>query len=233
MKKQDLYIILLLLAIFTPFIVFDSAYNFYSDFYGQFPFISSFIKFAVLATIGELIGLRIRTGSYVAKGFGLIPRALVWGFLGMTIQAAFVIFANGSPKLLEFVGFDRASELMQEGTTWAKVLVAFSISFFLNIFYAPVLMTVHKITDTHIERTGGKLAGLFSKMDITSILKDIDWNMHYGFVLKRTIFLFWIPAQTINFMMPEELRVLIAAIYGIVLGIILAFAARNKTVVNH
>lgn len=231
MKKQDLYIALLLLAIFTPFIVFNSAYKSYSDFYASYPFVASFIKFAILATIGELIGLRIRTGSYKKKGFGLVPRAIVWGFLGMTIQASFVIFANGSPKLLEFIGFDRASELMNGQFTWAKVLVAFSISFFLNIFYAPVLMTVHKITDTHIEQKGGTVSGLFSKMDIAKILKEIDWNMHYGFVLKRTIFLFWIPAQTFNFMMPEELRVLIAAIYGIVLGVILAFAARNKTVV--
>ena len=100
---------------------------------------------------------------------------------------------------------------------------------FLNIFYAPVLMTVHKITDTHIEDTGGSIRGLFSKMDITSILRKIDWDMHYGFVLKKTIFLFWIPAQTVNFLMPEELRVLIAAIYGIILGVILAFAARGKT----
>ena len=233
MKKTDLYIALLLLAIFTPFIVFESAYKSYSDFYARFPFVSSFIKFAILATIGEVIGLRIRTGKYSQKGFGVLPRAFVWGFLGMSVQAAFLIFAYGSPKLLEFIGFEQASELMADQFSWAKILVAFSISFFLNIFYAPVLMTVHKITDTHIERTGGSIRGLFSKMDIASILKEVDWNMHYGFVLKRTIFLFWIPAQTINFMMPEELRVLIAAIYGIVLGVILAFAARNKTVVDH
>ena len=87
---------MVLFAIFTPFIVFESAYVFYSGFYESFPFISSFIKFAILATIGELIGLRIRTGSYTRSGFGTVPRAVVWGFLGMTIQAAFVIFASGS-----------------------------------------------------------------------------------------------------------------------------------------
>ena len=232
MKRSDFTLILVLVAIFTPFIVFDSAYAFYSEFYGRFPFAASFIKFAVLATIGELIGLRIRTGNYFKKGFGIMPRAIVWGFLGITIQAAFVIFASGTPGLLEFAGFSRASELMKGSLNAAKVLVAFSISFFLNIFYAPVLMTVHKITDTHIERTGGTLSGFFSRMDVKSILKEIDWDMHYGFVLTKTIFLFWIPAQTLNFLMPEELRVLIAAIYGIVLGIILAFAARGKTVVN-
>ena len=232
MKRSDLTVILILILIFTPFIIFDSAYAFYSDFYSRFPFISSFIKFAVLATIGELIGLRIRTGKYSQKGFGTLPRAIIWGFLGMTIQAAFVIFASGSPKLLEFIGLEDASEIMEGSLSWSKLLVAFSISFFLNVFYAPVLMTVHKITDSHIERTGGTVSGLFSRIDIVSIIKNIDWDMHYGFVLKKTIFLFWIPAQTVNFLMPEELRVLIAAVYGILLGIILAFAARGKTVKN-
>lgn len=229
MKRSDILLLMGLILIFAPFLIFERAYQFYSDFYAQFPFITSFLKFALLATIGELIGLRIRIGKYFRAGFGIVPRAIVWGFLGMTIQAAFIIFASGSPKLLEFIGFERATSLMTGSLSWGKLLVAFSISFFLNIFYAPVLMTVHRITDAHIENTGGTLSGLFKKMEIVSILKGIDWDMHYGFVLKRTIFLFWIPAQTINFLMPEELRVLIAAIYGIILGIILAFAAKGKT----
>lgn len=229
MKRSDLGIVLLIALLFLPFIIFDSAYTFYKDAYARFPFILSFIKFAILATIGELIGLRIRTGSYRKKGFGVLPRAIVWGFLGMTIQAAFLIFGSGAPRLLEFIGIDSASAYMEEPLGWGKLLSAFSISFFLNIFYAPVLMTVHRITDTHIETTGGTIAGLFSRMDIKHILENIDWKMHYDFVLKKTIFLFWIPAQTINFLMPEELRVLIAAFYGIILGVILAFAARSKT----
>lgn len=229
MKRSDLGIVLLLIMIFLPFIVFESAYNFYSESYIRFPFLLSFLKFALLATIGEVIGLRIRTGKYSREGFGIFPRAIVWGFLGMTIQAAFLIFASGAPRLLEFIGIESASAYMEGPLGWGKLLSAFSISFFLNIFYAPVLMTVHKITDTHIELKGGTVSGLFSRMNVIAILKKIDWDMHYGFVLKKTIFLFWIPAQTINFLMPEELRVLIAAIYGIILGVILAFAARNKT----
>lgn len=229
MKRSDLGAVLILLLIFLPFIIFEKAYAFYSDAYERFPFILSFLKFAILATIGEVIGLRIRTGTYIKKGFGVVPRAIVWGGLGMTIQAAFLIFASGAPRLLEFIGIESASAYMEGSLGWGKLLTAFSISFFLNVFYAPVLMTVHRITDTHIELTGGTVGGLFSKMDIASILRNIDWNMHYNFVIKKTIFLFWIPAQTINFLMPEELRVLIAAIYGIILGVILAFAARSKT----
>jgi hypothetical protein len=229
MKRSDLYIALILFAIIAPFVIIRGAYDFYADTYAKYPFLLSFLKFAILATFGELIGLRIRTGLYIKKDFGVLPRAIVWGFLGMTIQAAFLIFGSGAPGLLEFIGFSPASDYMIGPLSWGKVLSAFSISFFLNIFYAPVLMTAHRISDIHIENTGGTVRGLFSKMDVVAIIRSIDWNMHYNFVLKKTIFLFWIPAQTINFLMPEELRVLIAAIYGIILGVILAFAARSKT----
>ena len=188
----------------------------------------SFLKFALLATTGELIGLRIRTGSYDTKGFGLLPRAIVWGFLGMTIQAAFVIFARGVPQLLQFAGVEDAPALLAGKLSVGKILVAFAISTLLNIFYAPVLMTVHKITDAHIGMNGGTLKGFFRPVEVKTILSQIDWNMLWGFVIKKTIPFFWIPAQTINFLMPEQFRVLIAAIYGIILGIILAFAARSK-----
>ena len=112
MKKSDIYIFLFLLAVFTPFIVSERLYNFYDGFYASYPFVSSFIKFAILATSGELIGLRIKTGKYFMPDFGILPRAIVWGILGITIQAAFIIFARGVPILLEFAGMDGSVQAM-------------------------------------------------------------------------------------------------------------------------
>lgn len=43
----------------------------------------SFVKFAILATLGEMLGLRISTGVYHNKTFGIIPRMVIWGVLGM------------------------------------------------------------------------------------------------------------------------------------------------------
>ena len=229
-KTSDLVILLALAALFLPFILFERIYNFYDQFYFNYPFLTSFMKFAILATAGELIGLRIRTGSYFTKGFGIAPRAIVWGVLGITIQAAFIIFAQGVPILLEFMGFTGSPSAMEGEFSISKLGTAFSISLLLNLFYAPVLMTAHKITDSHIKRTGGTIRGFFGRMDVAIILSEINWDSHWGFVLRKTIILFWIPAQTINFLMPEQFRVLIAAIYGIILGVILAFAARAKAV---
>jgi len=229
MKRNDIFPILFLVALFAPFILIDAAYDQYSRFYSGWPFLVSFIKFAILATTGELIGLRIRTGSYNANGFGLLPRAIVWGILGMTIQAAFIIFARGVPMLLAFAGMDNAPSLITGSLSIGKIGVAFAISALLNIFYAPVLMTVHKITDSHIMMTGGTVKGLFTRIRVRDILESTDWSMLWGFVIRKTIPLFWIPAQTFNFLMPEQFRVLIAALYGIILGIILAFAARTES----
>jgi len=219
MKRSDLVFIATIILLFTPFFVSSGIYNFYFDFNAEHGFITSFIKFAILATSGEMLGLRIKTGSYISKGFGVIPRAFVWGFLGLAIKAAFMIFSSGVPHLVTYLGLDANS----------KLLMAFSISFFMNLFFAPVMMTLHKITDAHILLTGGTLAGLFSRIDTGSILSSINWRMHWGFVLKRTIPLFWIPAHTITFLLPQSYQILFAALLGVVLGVILAFSARTKS----
>jgi hypothetical protein len=57
---------------------------------------------------------------------------------------------------------------------------------------------------------------------------ELDWTTMWGFVFKKTIPLFWIPAQTINFMLPEEYRVLFAAFLSIVLGVLLSVAYLNN-----
>jgi hypothetical protein len=77
--------------------------------------IMSFIKFALLATLGEVIGLRIKTGKYNVPGFGILPRAIVWGFLGLTIKLAFVIFTAGTVSFLTYMGMENAGEAIRGG----------------------------------------------------------------------------------------------------------------------
>lgn len=227
--RKDLIFLLGLILFFLPFFAFDAVFDAYYQFNLDHGLLMSFIKFAILATLGEVIGLRIKTGDYHQKGFGLIPRAIVWGFLGMTIYMAFAIFASGTPILLEKVGFEDASSILQSDISWKKVLVSFSIATALNLFYAPVMMTFHKITDIHILENGGTLRGFFRPLDFARIFKKINWDVQWNFVFKRTIPLFWIPAQTITFLLPEEYRVLFAAFLGIVLGVLLAIAALKNT----
>ncbi|MGM0648867.1 MAG: hypothetical protein ACQESZ_10845 [Bacteroidota bacterium] len=226
MKKNDILLISGLIIFFAPFFIFDSVYKTYGQLNDSFPLIMSFVKFAILATLGETIGLRIREGKYTYKGFGILPRALVWGLIGLTIKLAFVIFASGTPVFLEkFAGINNATQFAKMDLGLTKVLVAFCISVAMNVIYAPVMMTMHKITDTHILNTGGTLRGFFRPIALGQISKDINWNVQWNFVFKRTIPLFWFPAHTITFLLDESFQVLFAALLSVSLGIILAIAS--------
>ncbi len=225
MKKQDVFFIGVALLVLAPFFVFDTVYQTYNQLNAQHGMILSFLKFAILATAGESIGLRIKTGKYNEKGFGLIPRAIVWGFLGLTIKLAFVIFATGTPQFLAYMGMPDAVAAMKGDFTLTKLFTAFCISAFMNVIYAPVMMTLHKITDTHIVANGGSVAGLFRPIQFRKIFVELNWDVQWNFVFKKTIPFFWIPAHTITFLLPTDFQVLFAAILGIVLGVILSVAS--------
>ena len=186
----------------------------------------SFFKFGILATFGETIGSRIKTGNYMNKGFGLIPRAIIWGLLGITIKISFDVFGAGTIAFLNKAGFAEAPELFKSTDfSIGKLGVAFCISFFMNVVYAPFMMTFHKITDMHIDQNFGKLSALYTPIKFGENMSKLNWNVQWNFVFKKTIPFFWIPMHTITFILPEHFRVLFAAVLGIALGIILAIAS--------
>jgi hypothetical protein len=115
-----------------------------------------------------------------------------------------------------------------EGISWGKFVVALAISVMMNTFFAPVFMTFHKITDTHIAENGGSVKALFRPIDMRRHMMELNWDRQWSFIFKKTIPLFWYPAHTITFMLPGELRVLFAALLGVALGVILAIGARKK-----
>jgi len=225
MKRTDIFFIILFIGLFVPFFLSEKLYEFFVWFSTAWAFTASFIKFAILATMGEMLGSRIRSGIYLPAGFAIFYRAVVWGFLGMTVKAAFMIFGGGVPLIASHFGMENPAAVMAGPLTGARVLLAFTISTFLNIFYAPVLMVTHRVSDLHIAAAGGDRRKLLKVPDVTRLLASIDWNSMWGIVLKKSIPLFWIPAQTVNFLLPEEFRILVAALYSTVLGVILALAA--------
>ena len=229
MKKNDLFAIILFLHVLIPFFIFQEVYDFYKDFNAAHPFIMAFIKFALLATFGEMLGLRIKTGKYNAPGFGLMPRAVVWGFLGMWIALAMGTFKIGIPGFLnQFSLFEGVKESMYGDFSGLKLCGAFCISVMMNTAFAPVFMTLHKITDTHILQNGGKLNALLKPVKIEKIISEINWKVQWGFVFKKTIPLFWIPAHTITFILPNDFQILFAAFCSIILGLILSIASLKK-----
>lgn len=225
MKRADLLLVLLIAVIFVPFCVCDTLYEGYKNFNSAHYYIMAFLKFGILATIGESIGLRIKNGVYNEPGFGLFPRAIVWGLLGVWIASAMKTFSIGVPYLLESYGVEGVVAAMAETITPLKVLGAFGISVMMNTAFAPVFMTIHKVTDTHILKCGGGFKTFVTPIPFGDIMSSINWKVQWNFVFKKTIPFFWIPAHTITFMLPASLQVLFAAFLGVALGVFLSIAA--------
>lgn len=229
MKKSDFAFIAVILAIFAPFALSETLYGWYKTFNAGHGMVMSFLKFAILSTAGELLGLRLSAGVYLKRGFGVWPRAVVWGILGMGINLAMIIFSNGVPVALEYCGLQGATAAMAGPVTLMKVLTALCISIGMNGIFAPVFMTFHKITDTHILACGGSLRALATPIPMARIMTGLNWDAQWNFVFKKTIPFFWVPAHTVTFLLPGEARVLFAALLGVVLGVLLAVAARMKS----
>jgi len=225
MKKADLIFLIILCAIVCPFLISKTAGEWFEFSTKTHPYLMAFAKFSILATIGEMIGLRIKNGYYLNNEFGLIPRMLVWGILGVGIASAMRIFAIGTPQLLESYGIDGVCESMKGGLSFKHILGAFSISVAMNCIFAPLFMTFHKITDTHISSFKGSLVSIISPIELSNIITNLNWKVQWNFVFKKTIPFFWIPAHTITFLLPPEYRVLMAASLGVALGILLSIAA--------
>lgn len=226
MKKTDLLTIVIAAAVVYGFAFIPGAWAWFNTTTANHGLLMSFFKFAILGTFGEMLALRIREGVYLKKGFGLLPKLLIWGVLGVVIASAMTIFKTGTVKLLDG-GFHlngKAAEWFAGSLSWGKFFVALCVSVLMNTLFAPVFMTFHKITDIHIAETGGTLKGFFSHpLKVRETLsKKINWDIQYGFVFAKTIPLFWYPAHTLTFLLPPTLQVLFAAFLGVALGVILS-----------
>lgn len=219
MKKND-FIWIAALAAVVFILVFPATHTAFLKATKLHPYIMGFVKVSILATMGELLAIRIATGDY-KKPAGLIYRFIIWGFIGMTFVVVFEIFASG---VLGAMNKGLLPKLA--AGTGATFLTAFLTSTLMNLIFAPTFMALHRVTDTYIDLGGGRL-GSISKVKLTDVVKKIDWNGFVGFVVVKTIPIFWIPAHTVTFMLPAEYRVLMAAMLSIALGGILAFSKRR------
>lgn len=228
MKRTDLYFIVAIAAIFLPFFLSAPLYEWYSTFNASHGMVMSFLKFGILSTLGEMLGCRISTGKYVTPTFGVLPRMVVWGFLGMGINMAMIIFSKGTPMFMQYMGMTNAVEAFTtDGFSMDKLWVALAVSVAMNTIFAPVFMTFHKVTDAHIAAHRGSLKALVTPIPMAERLGTLNWQAQWGFVFRKTIPFFWYPAHTITFLLPAEQRVLFAALLGIVLGVLLAVSVKK------
>ena len=221
MKKKDLiWASILLILVFL--LAYPSTNAIYTAANKAHPYILGFVKVSILATMGEILALRIIIGDY-KKPVGIIYKFIVWGFLGMGFVLAFDLFANGVTGSMK-------RGLLPSGvpnTFSAKLLFAFFTSAFMNLIFAPTFMTVHRLTDTFIDLGEGQFSKI-KEVKLKAVTDKIDWYGFMSFVIFKTIPIFWIPAHTITFLLPGEYRVLVAAFLSLALGIILAYSKRKN-----
>ncbi len=215
-------------ALLLALLFSDTVLNAYMAATTAHPFAAGFCKFAVLATFGECLAQRMLRGRYLPEGFGLVPRAVIWGALGVCITVAFTIFSAGAPQLLAALGLDWAPGALAGPFGGHKLATAFAVSLTMNTMFAPVLMVAHKIGDLHLAAYGGRLECLARKPDMGALLASVDWNVMWRVVLFRSLLFFWVPAHTVTFLLPPAFRVLFAALLGAVLGLILAWAGSRR-----
>ena len=213
MKKKDI-IWVVVIVLLTLVVMIKSSRIIFEQLTSDYPYLMGFIKTAILASMGELLVNRIKNGSYFSEK-GIVLKFFVWGFLGMIFVLIFKVFASGvvsaqQAGLLPFV----------EASFVSSLLTALLISTIMNIFFAPTFMLLHRVTDGYIFLSEGNLIKM-RHVKLNDVIERINFKIFISFVVLKTIPLFWIPAHTITFMLPENYRVLMAAYLSIALGIIL------------
>lgn len=179
------------------------------------PYIMGFFKFAILSIMGEFLAVRLVSGRWQMIG-GILPKMFIWGLLGVAIVLMFALYTGG-------VDAASASGLLYTGYPGIKILRAFYISAFMNLTFGPVFMAVHRITDTWIDSR----VSANTRPSLGEVVSSIDWAGFMKFVVGKTIPLFWIPAHTITFLLPDQFKVIFAASLSIVLGLILTMAKKK------
>jgi len=181
------------------------------------PFVLGFLKFAILAMMGELLVIRI-IGKEWKKVKGFFTKMLVWGIIGIVITFMFKLFPMGIQGLIDhdilFVG---------QGFI-GRLLFGLYTSIVANFAFGPIFMAAHRIVDTYIDmRIEDKDA------TVNRVLNKIDWVDFIRLIVFRMLPLFWLPAHTLTFLLPEDYRILFAAYLSIVLGAMLAIVKRNDS----
>ncbi|WP_394266957.1 hypothetical protein [Anaerotignum sp.] len=180
------------------------------------PLMMAYAKFAILAGLGECIGIRLRERTWKLPG-AFCHRVILWGFFGVLITIYMKLFSNGVHDILE------SGYLLLPNK---EILFAFLTSTFLNGMFGPSFMTLHKLSDTYLDL---KVVEKQPHVSLKDVVNRIDWQTQIRFVVFKTIPFFWIPVHTITFLLPEVYRTIVSALLSLALSLILFFAKTKKT----
>lgn len=176
-----------------------NAYRFWVQ---THPMLSAALQFGVLGTLGELIatGLRERRPALPCTALELVAKVFAWALLGLVIKSGFVGMRGFTLAL-----FDHH---LLPSSLQAGVGFAFCLSTLTNLFFGPQMMLFHRLEDNLILRRHG-FEGMAPAL----------WSLLW----------FWIPSHTLTFSLPVDYQIGLAALWSVILGVILGAAAGRRT----
>lgn len=173
--------------------------SWYVDWVSAHPLVAAFVQFALLGTIGELLGVIAARRPMADRPLEWIAKAIVWGLLGILVKYAFTGYKGFLQILVDKAFLPAAFEEV-------TILRAFALSLITNAMFGPLLMVLHRTTDNLIGGARG-YAG------IERSLATLAW--------------FWVPAHTVTFALPMEFQIGLAALWSVALGLIMGFTKRR------
>ena len=209
--------IVLSLGCFAAILIIPATREIFKLLSSAHPYMMGFIKFAFLATAGELLAMRLAKEKWELPSY-VWARFLIWGVIGVWITYMMKVFAAGVDVLM-------VQNLLpsSQNAIFNSFLKAFFISATMNLSFGPTFMALHKCSDTYLDmRASG-----YKKLNVKNVVRNVDWRKFATFTILKTVPLFWIPAHTVTFMLPAEYQVAAAALLSVALGIILNIK-RNK-----
>ena len=174
--------------------------NSYVELVKEYPIYSAMIQFAILGTFGDIIS------KWMQQGNVFMPYKVSILFLKMLEWAFLAItikyaFVGFHGFVDSLVSHQLVPELGLFGT-------AFTVSVTMNLQFGLLLVILHRFLDNLIAQQNNWI--------------NIDKGMW-------SLIWFWIPAHTITFMLDKPYQIGLAAVWSVVLGLILGYYNKTTT----
>ena len=157
------------------------------------------IQFAILGTCGDIIS------KWIIQRRIFAPFDLGTTLLKMAEWAFLAVCIKYA-----FIGFNGFVDSLIEHNLLSQMNIfgrAFAISTTMNLQFGPFLVIMHRLLDN-------------------AVMRKRNWDNIDKSLL--SLLWFWMPAHTITFILPKPFQIGLAALWSVVLGIILGFYNRRK-----
>lgn len=180
--------------------------NWYIQFVTSYPIGSAMLQFAVLGTLGEIISRWIQRKKvfYPFSWLLTVWKMVTWAILAICIKFAFIGTEGFVNELVNHYPNPMLPLIFKDSV----FLHALAKSVFVNLQFGLFLVLFHRVLDNlfQVEKNWGHL----------------DKAMY-------TLLWFWIPAHTITFILPAHFQIGLAALWSVVLGMLLGSFAGKPT----